>query len=321
MKKSKITAGARPRTAIAVSKKEAILKPKKCGLMGKDKPVAFIIQSPNDDPLDTSTKYSGTLEFLQNLGFGTINKRACDWSMDENRLLDAVKKNLNMEKKPLTIWIDAHGALGWFFGTTDSAIDEYLSMLHFVKCIDNIAQKVNATLVSVVLNGCFTSSEFFNSQTNNFVLSPARMVSLLLPGVQVVGFPGKNSSAKIGYVFEQTQRSEFKELKLCVEEAATLYISGHVVERCATPLYTTHKNTPPFMAKLLDMKEEDARNEHSYYPVLDVVEYMSSKEIKGTGYGMRQLDWITKYPALSAGTNEAEFEEKEESEDEAVLVI
>jgi hypothetical protein len=111
--------------------------------------------------------------------------------------------------KELTIWIEAHGALGWFFSPTKDVKKEFLGMMAFVEFIARVAAHTNTKIGSVVLNGCFTANEFFNEETFAFNCSPARMLSLLLPNTTVIGFIGKNASAIVNDVYEKTKKGDF----------------------------------------------------------------------------------------------------------------
>lgn len=290
---------------VAASKREVVLKPKKCGLTGKNKPVVFIVSSPHD-AVDASTKYTNTFAFLESAGYGVINKRSCFWNTDESELAARIKP-VSRRGAPLTIWIEAHGALGWFFAGGKDAKEEFIETLKFVQFIRKIAEITHSSLDTVVLNGCFTANEFFNEATHNFNLSPARMLSILAPDIQVIGFIGKNATAKVTGIFEKKKDGSYNPLSLNPEEASVLYKEGTAIECFTRTFYCNHKYTHTFMAELLDIEEEDSYNEDSFYPVHDVVHYMATHDIAGIGYGAQQRAW-----ASTLSTAEEVLDDEEE---------
>jgi hypothetical protein len=297
---------------VATSKREVILKPKKCGLSGQTKPVAFIVNSPYDS-VDAATKYSNTSALLEGAGYGLINKRACLWDIKDEVLATLIKP-VDMKGAPLTIWIEAHGALGWFFAGTKDTTVEFLETVKFIEFIQKVAKLAKASIGTVVLNGCFTANELFNNNGRIFNLSPARMLSMLAPDIQVLGFIGTNSNVKITGVFEKKKNGTYNPLTLNPEEASVLYKAGHALESYTNAYYCSHKYTHGFMGELLGIDEDDINNEDSYYQTVEVLGFLAAHKITGTGYGAQQLKWATT-PAVAI----AEVSEEDAVEETALV--
>lgn len=280
---------------------QTILHPKLQGLTEKKKPFTFILTSPYDAD-DNSTKLASVSSSLAQKGYGVINKprkgAKCTWLTPDEELPEFIKMSQLLEGKELTIWVEAHGALGWFFGPSRDIEKEFLGMMAFVEFVNKVAALTNTKVSSVVLNGCFTANEFLNKYTLEFNCSPARMLSMLLPDTSVIGFIGKNASAAINDVYELT-KTGFKKISVKPEEASVLYRNGNVVESYTRDLYCNHKYTQDFMARALGLSEEFDNNEKVLYKPIHVMEHLRSAHIDGTGYGMQQLDWVESPPSSS----------------------
>lgn len=94
-----------------------------------------------------------------------------------------------------TLWVEAHGAPMWFFGAEPTLASERLGTRDFAAWVLSCEAANDVEFASVVLDSCFSAAE--QCPAGNRTISPARAVSLLLPGKRVIGYLGKNNSATI----------------------------------------------------------------------------------------------------------------------------
>lgn len=272
-------------------KTQTILTPKKFGLKDKSKPVALIVHSPYDEK-DAAVNYSNTADTLRDTtGYGLINKGKITWDNSEN--LGKLIKPVQMKGKPLTIWIEAHGAPGWFFAGERSAKNEYDSTIQFAAYVKQIETVTGAKVNNIVLSGCFTANELINIEACTYFCSPARMLSIFLPEINVMGFVGQNASAVVTNVYEK-KNAGYVPITVKPEEAAVLFNNGKVIEEYSRQLYCNHKYTPVFIRKgcKLDLEEVD-REEVFYEPCRAVEKIADTPQLKaimtGECYGEVQI--------------------------------
>ena len=203
--------------------------------------------------------------------------------------------------KPLTIWLESHGATGWTFGSSRSKTSEYNWTVRFSKFIHAIERVTGATVNNIVLNGCFTANELVNPDGMTYLNSPARILSLLLPDKQILGFIGQNASAKVTNVFHRTADGVFTPATVSLEQASILFKNGHVLESYhdvpkAPPLYCTHKYTPNFIISACELGIAKEEKEAIFYlPCLARETIAAHKDIyiSPEAYGSEQLEKVT----------------------------
>lgn len=276
-------------TVVVCPKAQAILYPKRSGLTGTDKPQVVHVSSPWDED-SSATSYSASTDVLSGAGFGVLNKKKIEWTTTDPEEIEKSVKPVKMNGKPLTIWIDAHGAPGWFFGAARSAKDEFQKTVDFLKFISAIEAQTGGKVANVVLSGCFTANEIVNSTTKKFFCSPARMLSFLLPDVNVLGFVGQNASAKVTHLFEKSG-STYNPVTVSPHEAAVIYKNGKVEERYTRDLHCNYKYMG-FACGLIDIDVPSGERETTYYAPTNAPEVAKAtfgKDLKGKSYGEVQL--------------------------------
>lgn len=271
-----------------------ILFPKREGLTGDSKPRVLVVHSPHDAS-EAAVSYPAAIELARGVGYGLVNKGRLTFDATESSDLLKAIKAVKLDDKPMTLWLESHGAPGWLFGGTRDHKDELRWTRRFAAFVKDVEAHTGTTIDNIILNGCFTANEFVSPDSGSFMNSPARILSLFLPGKNIVGFVGQNASAKVTNVFHLTDDG-FSEVTVRPEEAAVLFRDGGVVESYhelgKAPLYCTHKYTPMFISRLcgLDLDPETKALVH-YRPCLAVetMERDKSVYIDPACYGAQQL--------------------------------
>ncbi|CDZ78030.1 hypothetical protein BN59_02327 [Legionella massiliensis] len=284
---------------------EKILKPKLSGLAGKDKPLAFIVQSPHDrnnpDPtLRNAVKFLPTKTFVGDLGFGMLNKAAIEFSESTGASFKKVIKPGPM-KPQITVWFEAHGAPGWLFGADKSQASEFEGTVQFVGFIHALEAYLNTEVNHIVLSGCYTGCEFNNG--SDYFISPARMLSILLPGKEIVGFIGQHAKGKVSHVYSYSEGFGYEERRVNPEEASIVFQDGMAIESLSKKeLYCDHGYTPEFILEGCHLDPElDASD---YYLPCAVLEEMQEKQLEAApdSYGATQerqaRDFVEAHPEL-----------------------
>lgn len=169
----------------------------------KDKPIALILHSPND-PIDSQTNYGATVHEAELRGYKVYNKSRINFGVD----IAEVKANLKdfsalqSNAKELTIWVEAHGAPGWLFGTDSSHVSEREGITAFRELLLDIEKETGLRINNILLNSCYSANEMVNDANLNYVNSSARLLSILVPDKVVVGLIGKNTPAGVRGVYE-----------------------------------------------------------------------------------------------------------------------
>ncbi|MCF6765184.1 hypothetical protein L3V82_05325 [Thiotrichales bacterium 19S3-7] len=175
--------------------KPELIFPAKNDLKGKNKPNTLVINSIFDDENDKSTKFEGIKNNLESKGYSVINKRKIFTNITEDQLLDHISSFYqNMKGRSIVVTYNAHGAPGWLFGEKSSKSEmEYT--IAFAKLIKQIEAKLNVKVDAIMLNSCYSGFEVMSEDHQNYICSPARVLSILLPDVQVMGYVGKFSDS------------------------------------------------------------------------------------------------------------------------------
>ncbi|CDZ77466.1 hypothetical protein BN59_01749 [Legionella massiliensis] len=208
---------------------EKIIYPKRKGLTKKSKPQVIILGSPHDSSGDSAVKYSGTKTFVDNLGYNVLNKEPLLFGESEISLKKI--RPITTKSREVTVWLEAHGAPGWVFGSQDSKISELNYTLNFASYIAALERGLGVKVNNIVLNCCNSATEACNWELDqpSYFISPARILSIMLPGINVMGFVGTNSSAVITNLF-QVGEEGYAPAFLGLHDGAVLFNSGKVLE-------------------------------------------------------------------------------------------
>lgn len=260
---------------------EEILLPKQAGLINNRKPMVVILGSPwggSNGPV----RFKSARQLLEGNGYRVLNKREMYFNANT---LDLKAIN-GKEKQRITIWFEAHGAPGWLFGKDESLKSELQYMLVFARAIKTLAKTSNCIIENIVLSGCNSATEYLDEKTENYFNSPARLLSFLLPEINVLGFVGRNSSAKITSIWEMCN-DELEESVLSLAEGSVLYKDNNVVENCVANLYCPVEEIPKFIRANLHTQEV-------YFPHVDVQFMLRELGIDSSAnsYGQAQFELL-----------------------------
>jgi hypothetical protein len=299
----------------------AILNPKGAGLEGATKPKAILIHSPFDTA-GHAVSYTAAAKVLSDIGYGTISKAKLTFDKADNTEFDRAIRETKIAGEQLTLWMESHGAPGWLFGCTRDHKNEFQWAKNFALFVRAVECYTGTTINNIVLSGCFTANEFIDESAETFLLSPARMLSLLLPEKSIVGFVGQNAVAKVSNVFYKTTRGEYEPQIVNLDQAAVLFHGGRALESYhdtkARPLYCSFIYTPEFIIKQTGLSLRLADRARTFYEPCLALETLEAHAKHKTlyvapdCYGYRQLSAARKAaPHLSrealAATAEAQI--------------
>lgn len=167
----------------------------------------------------------------------------------------------------LVIFFNAHGAAGWSFGDVSDDIKgsadlwqdaEIKGAVKFADFVIRMQRFTGAEKISIVLNSCNSATEMLSpydmGDGTTFLPSSARIVSKLLPGVDVVGFVGDCADSKINNVYYPVtgkRGTTFDKFNVKREIASVMFAGGAVVSDCAVETYVAHTYTQPFMMEAI----------------------------------------------------------------------
>ncbi|GAB5369612.1 hypothetical protein AAMO2058_001420100 [Amorphochlora amoebiformis] len=134
-------------------------------------------------------------------GYRVINpSRRISWKTPMSDVVKSIKGYYRSEVKQLSVTIIyiSHGLPGWLFGGEKNALSEVDGIEKFARFILDFSEALSTKIRAVLLNACHSSTELFDAATGAYFCSPARLLSVVLSGVQVVGFAGSHIDAGIG---------------------------------------------------------------------------------------------------------------------------
>lgn len=225
---------------------KAILYPKSAGLSNKNKPSAIVVYSPWDNPAESAL--SSAAKRVEEQGYRVLNKGSVHFNMP------TLKGKLSwIQGSEVTLWVESHGAPGALFSKPENshsaeicAISELQATCAFAKWALSIESEFNVRVKYVVLSACNSATEYLDETTDNYFLSPARLLSLLLPHAHVVGFIGYNCGAKVTNIWQLTG-GEYTTVTLSLFAASTLFIKGAIHETIKEALFCPVKQIPKFI--------------------------------------------------------------------------
>jgi hypothetical protein len=214
------------------SLREQIINPKQSPFPDDAKAVCIYLTSPykdNDAPIDTDA----SVKRLNDRGQLVQNKKDAQgitWQGIAKVEQKAPRPNGELH---WSLWIEAHGAPMWFFGAEATLASERLGTRDFALWMQSCEAANNISFKYVVLDSCFSAAE--QCPSNNRTVSPARAVSILLPGKKVLGYLGKNNSKTVAGLSVGGQATE-----LGLKEGTALFQDGLCIEGPTTEnLYFT----------------------------------------------------------------------------------
>ena len=279
---------------------KSILFPKREGLKGADKPIVIVVHSPYDTD-DHSIDFSSTKETVQESGYRMLSKGRLTYDeLDRDAFAKAIRDVRSSSHKQLTVWLESHGATGWLFGRKQDSEHEFESTIKFVKFIHELEIYTGFSVNQIVLSGCFTANEIVNPDDMTYMVSPARILSILLPDTRILGFVGQNACAKVTNVFYKNKDDVFTTQVVALEDAAVLFQNGQVIESYhdngKRPLYCSHKYTPRFVLEHCKLEIAGAEKKSTYFEPCLAPEKIDRERlhIDPTCYGQMQLELAKK---------------------------
>ncbi|WP_412754062.1 hypothetical protein [Legionella londiniensis] len=241
---------------------QSILQPEKSkqhlfGSKNTSRTLALVVNSPYETE-DSATSYKSSSSYLQNAGFTVINKKACTYGDSPEDIHNKIKPLGQKETNELTAFFYCHGVVGWFFGQEGSHEAEMEGAIEFARYIRAFEQRTGMNVKNIVLSGCYTAVELFNREEGLYINSSARLLSMLLPAKNIVGFLGHHADAKVTHVYKKNDSKkkdaeEYVEVKPNVYEASVVFRDGNAIEKPKEELYCDHKYTKLFVEDSLKL--------------------------------------------------------------------
>ena len=266
-----------------------ILFPKKEGFVAKKKPSILILSSPYD-VASAAVRYRNVLDVTTDRGYTCLNKRPiCFFDVEFAK----ATKPSQSKKKELTIWLEAHGAHGWLFGEEPSPDIEMARTIDFADYIRAIESHTSLTVSNIILSCCYSANEFLNSKTNHHYFSPARLLSLLLPNTNVMGFVGQNASAK-GTSLYELNKGIFVPKVAPLEQIAILFRAGRTLELSSSNLYCDVVSMPTFIRDACGVKNRQYNSFEATRALDKLIESPSYRERdEDKCYGTFQIEAVS----------------------------
>lgn len=215
-----------------MSLRENIINPKQHPFPNDAKAACIYITSPhkdNDAPIDADAsvkRLNGRHQLVQN----TKSAHNITWQ-DAPRVEQKAPRPTG--ELHWSLWVEAHGAPMWFFGAEATLASERLGTREFALWMKNCETANDISFNYVVLDSCFSAAE--QCPSNNRTVSPARALSILLPGKKVLGYLGKNNSKTVSGLSVGGHAAQ-----LGLDEGTALFQDGLCVEGPTTEnLYLT----------------------------------------------------------------------------------
>lgn len=216
--------------------REKIFTPKTAGFTGNNKPHVLILKlSYDNNQRGSSVKYTAAKNLAMERGCVVINNCELVYEMETGELNQQKQGNIISERfihanKPITIWLEAHGVPGWLYGTETNFDKEEASVVKFSDRLFAIEQQTGFQIENILLNSCYSAAEIINENTGEYTLSSARLLSILMPDKNVIGFIGSNGGSKVTHIFEMLKENSFKLCTLPFVEGSVVFRNGKAVE-------------------------------------------------------------------------------------------
>ncbi len=226
--------------------REKMLTPYLAGLRGDDKPKALILKLSFDvsDQRDVAVDYKLAKQLVEDRGYTVIN--------NDEIIYDVKKGTLNEEKiiadrfskfnKPITIWLEAHSSPGWIFGAKADFVIEQKAVLMFRNRLVDIEQNTGLYIDNIVLHSCFSATEIINEKNGTYSNSSARLLSIVMPEKNILGFIGLNSGVKVSHIYMPISTSEFEEAHLSLIKGSIVFKAGKAIEDTSEIFFCTQQS-------------------------------------------------------------------------------
>lgn len=161
------------------------------------------------------------------------------------------EKNFN---RPLTIWIESHGAPGWLLsGKNPTCRLETAAIENFKICMLELQKESKYRIECIFLNACNSATEILGDKGQSN--SSARLISKVLPNTHVLGFIGYNNSKNVR-VAEKTG-DVYKDKILSLINGSVLFKNGKAIEYSEETCFVSGKEIQPFILQTICTKPDD----------------------------------------------------------------
>lgn len=276
-----------------------ILHPKRAGHTAKTKPAALVISNHLHAIQDSAVALSPILKQYEGEGYRILNKKSkskqLNFETDPRDFHQLLSKPQGLQK--ITIFSNTHGNPGCHFGEFSNLELELNGIIKFANLVREIEIYTRADVTNVVLGGCFSGTELYNPTTGHYTSSSARLLSILLPEKNIVGFIGEYTSGKVTHVYIKSEESEqYQEIKLVPEKSAVLFQNGVLCYCPSETIYCNHQYTAQYILEALDLEVNLAKASYykPYFNKADLESLLSVAPTHETNLGLSQLQEICK---------------------------
>lgn len=266
-----------------------ILTPNVFDSFKQDKPLALIVIQSSHDKTGSADSFNEAVDTLRKRGYGILNKSCLIFDLSGN--FEKAIKPGSEKKETLTIWLQSDGAPGCLFGSADSATTEFVNSMDFTLFVHLIEEITSLAVSNIVLCSKFSATEMFNLEQQTYFNSSARVLSLLLPDKNIMGFIGEYRAGKVINVFRLEDDGSFKPATVNPEEAAVVYKNGDELESHSSTLFCNHTHTPHFIFEQCNFHVEIHARETTFYKPCSARKKMENEldTIPEHCYGEQQL--------------------------------
>ncbi len=127
---------------------------------------------------------------------------------------------------PIYISFQSHGAPGWTLGANGTALEEYKAALRLLSLRNALQVNQGQRVCGIVLRSCYSGVECYHN--GRFMLSSARLVSILMPDLLVVGYFGSDNGST-------TVTGLCSDTKLSLDAGTVCFFAGKLVEGTERP--------------------------------------------------------------------------------------
>lgn len=222
---------------------------------GKLKPEVILLNSPWEKKTDPAVKFESSSSVLQGMGYRVLNKRRMTFTPDEILSYKSISWHT---QQTVTVWVETHGIPGFVLGNSLDLNEECLAMYAFSQYIQRAQKELGITVSSIILGACNSATEYLSEDHRRCFFSAARLLSIFLPDIEVLGFVGRNTNAKLTNLYVQEERN-YKPVFLPLVSGSILYKAGFIVENYSdtrTVFCPTNELTSQFI-NACDLNEEE----------------------------------------------------------------
>jgi hypothetical protein len=229
-----------------------ILHPKANRLKGKDKPGVIIVHSSYEDE-DSALNYKAKVKHLKDEGYIVLNK-SCITYDDAINVSNNVK-SCDQVKGKIVLFVVSHGYPGHFFGKEFNKDNEIEYIKKFKEFVTLCETSIERDIDIIVLGGCHTSAEF-KCHDGNYINSPARLLSIIVPSKHIVGFCGTYVDAKVTGLFEYSEDDYYAIISV-PENASMVFKNGMMLQHPSMSHLIWTGTTPDYVMDELSIKKYD----------------------------------------------------------------